>query len=323
MTNNVLYYPFIRVPNNDWFTRVLLYWDSVGSIVPYEFIRNPDQLGPHMQSLLTEELVKQVIPGFYIHKAPNFTDAFLRLAEEFKAKNKLNEDALASLPTFNVHIEKLDDIGDELCKIGLAKRTSYSWYEIESRLAQIFMAYLAGVLSNIPEVDSRPITDTSDQLGLYESPDKLRTFLLDDLLPAPTGGVVVSELSRFKLKHNKPLIKFRSHIESFMIQGGSIEGVSKREQMVAHFLADAKVEIENIVDAMKSQGWKKISMGRFLSYSATGVALIDAIATGGLLATIAAAFYTGASVYTTYRETRLPEAFQNSFVAYAALATKL
>src|ERR1041385_2322377 len=135
MTNNVLYYPFIRVPNNDWFTRVLLYWDSVGSIVPYEFVRNPNLLGPHMQGLLTEELVRQVIPGFYIQEAPNFTDAFLQLAEKFKRKKRLKKNALANLPTFKVHIEKLGDIGGQLCKMGLARPVRYSWYEIESRLA--------------------------------------------------------------------------------------------------------------------------------------------------------------------------------------------
>ncbi len=323
MTNNVLYYPYIRVPNNDWFTRVLLYWDTVGSIVPYEYISNPEALGPHMRSLLTEELVKQVIPGYHIHKAPNFTDAFVQRAETFRAQHNLEPGSLANLPTFRIHMEKLGDIGDELCKMGLARQSDYPWYDIESRLADIFMAYLAGVLSNIPEVDSRPITDTSDQLSLYESPEMIRTLVLDDLLPAPSGGVPASDLSRFKSKNKKFLIKFRSQIESFIIQAGSIPELTTRKEMVNHFLTSAKVEIDNIVDAMKTQGWTKISTGRFFTYTAAGVALADAIATGGLLTTIAAAFGTAASVYTTYRETKLPDAFQNSFVAYAALAKKL
>jgi hypothetical protein len=29
VANSVLYFPSIRVPEADWFTRVLLYWDSV------------------------------------------------------------------------------------------------------------------------------------------------------------------------------------------------------------------------------------------------------------------------------------------------------
>lgn len=72
MAENVLYFPYIRVPDNDWFQRVLLYWDSVGSIVPYEYINNPDRLGSHMQSLLIEGLVKQIIPGQYTYKLIRF-----------------------------------------------------------------------------------------------------------------------------------------------------------------------------------------------------------------------------------------------------------
>lgn len=323
MTNNVLYYPYIRVPNNDWFTRVLLYWETVGSIVPFEYVNNPEKLGPFMRSLLTEELVKQVIPGQYIYKASNFTEAFIKRAEEFRAQHNLNKVSLDNLPTVRVHIEKLDDIGDKLCRMGLARQADYPWYEIESRLADIFMAYLAGVLCNMPEVDSRPITDTSDQLSLYESPKTIRTFILEDLLPAPVGGVNTSELSRFKSKNMNLLIKFRSRIEFFIIQVGSIPEISMRKDMVNHFLADAKIEIENIVDAMKSNGWAKLSAGRLLTYSATGASLLEAISKGGLLATIAAAFGTAASIYATYQETKLPNAFQNSFVAYAALAKKL
>lgn len=34
MARKVLYFPYISVPESAWFTRVLLYWDEVGSIVP-------------------------------------------------------------------------------------------------------------------------------------------------------------------------------------------------------------------------------------------------------------------------------------------------
>ncbi len=36
-TNNVLYFPYISVPSSVWFTRMLLYWDKVGSIVPRDY----------------------------------------------------------------------------------------------------------------------------------------------------------------------------------------------------------------------------------------------------------------------------------------------
>jgi hypothetical protein len=38
LKKRVLYFPFIRVPESTWLTQMLLHWDQVCSIVPYEFI---------------------------------------------------------------------------------------------------------------------------------------------------------------------------------------------------------------------------------------------------------------------------------------------
>lgn len=323
MTENVLYFPYIRVPDNAWFTRVLLYWDSVGSIVPYEYTYHPERLGSHMLSLLTEGLVKQIIPGQHTYKVPNFVDAFIDSAERHKRRLKITKDSLSKLPTFRVHIEKLDDIGNKLCQMGLAREASYPWYEIEARLANQFMAYLAGVLSSLPEVKSRPITDEQAQLNIYESSDQYRGIILENLLPSPSGGVTPTALSHFKSKNQNQLLKFRNEIESFILQVASVSDKRLRDEMLNRFVVKAKVDIDAIVEAMASQGWAKISFGRFLSYAVAGATLTDAIATGGLLTTIAAAFGVGASAYTTYQETKLPEGVKDSYAAYAALATKL
>ena len=60
MKNKVLYFPYINVPNSIWFTRMLLYWDEVGAIVPYEYIDNPEKLDSHTKSLVEAELVRAV-----------------------------------------------------------------------------------------------------------------------------------------------------------------------------------------------------------------------------------------------------------------------
>jgi hypothetical protein len=75
MVDKVLYFPYIRVPGNEWFTRVLLYWDEVGSIVPSEYIYRPESLGTYMRELVQAQLVRQVLPGDYIPKIPKFKEA--------------------------------------------------------------------------------------------------------------------------------------------------------------------------------------------------------------------------------------------------------
>lgn len=62
MADKVLYFPYIRVPGNEWFTRVLLYWDEIGSIVPSEYIYRTEVLGNYMIELLQSGLARQAFP---------------------------------------------------------------------------------------------------------------------------------------------------------------------------------------------------------------------------------------------------------------------
>lgn len=82
MLGKVLYFPYIRVPENVWFTQVLLYWDKVGSIVPSEYIRRPEKLGSYMGELVQADLVKPVVPPDYTYKIPRFREAFLELVDQ-------------------------------------------------------------------------------------------------------------------------------------------------------------------------------------------------------------------------------------------------
>src|SRR5687767_12820338 len=81
MRNNVLYFPYISVPSSTWFTRTLLYWDTVGSIVPYDYIVNPDMHDEYTRSLVQANLVTQVIPGEHLYRIPQFTESFIGYLE--------------------------------------------------------------------------------------------------------------------------------------------------------------------------------------------------------------------------------------------------
>jgi hypothetical protein len=68
----VLYFPYISVPESAWFTRVLLYWDEVGSIVPSPYEADLARLTPYMSELVRAELVRPIVPERYdrhLHRA--------------------------------------------------------------------------------------------------------------------------------------------------------------------------------------------------------------------------------------------------------------
>lgn len=79
--DKVLYFPHIRVPDNEWFTRALLYWDEVGTIVPHA---PPDEvreiLGEHTLRLMDAGLVSRVRAGD-AREIPRFDEAFIELIE--------------------------------------------------------------------------------------------------------------------------------------------------------------------------------------------------------------------------------------------------
>ncbi len=320
MTNNVLYYPYIRVPQNAWFLRVLLYWDSVGSIVPYSYLHNPQKLGKYMRELVAEGLVKQIIPSDHIHKIPHFSEVFIDTATQYKSKLERNNMALDDLPTSRIHIDKLDSIGDELCDMKLAKLDKYPWFLVKSDLANMFMAYLAGTLSCLPEIKSRPITDTIQQLNIYHTLRTDRNIILDKLLPSPQRNLTALEIAQFKSKNQKYLAKFRNKIELFIIEASAITNEEMRKEMVGRFISGSKDDIDNIVSAMESQGWVDIIFGSLLSYGGAGLTYLEAIKSANLLGAIAAAFGVGMAINTTFQEIRSTRLLGDSYFAYAFLA---
>src|SRR4051812_19408805 len=164
MKSCALYYPYIKVPQSSWFTRVLLYWDEIGAIVPYEYIEDPERLGQYMVGLVREELVTQVVPGAHLWKVPNFESAFLSYVDGRRPTQVANQ---STWP--RVHMEKLQGLGESLCSRDLAWKEAgeaYSpWYRIEPSVADDFMAYLATVLGKVGGTEVfTPITEEESHL---------------------------------------------------------------------------------------------------------------------------------------------------------------
>lgn len=157
MKSRVLYFPYIRVPESKWLTQMLLYWDQVSSIVPYDFMHNPEALGPYMQSLLREELVFQILPGAYIYEIPRFFEAFNGYVDDLGPEMDSPRGSFGRGNTFRIHIEKLGDIGEMLIRHRLATLERYPWYLVERDTADDFMSYLASSLGQIQQIDSSPV----------------------------------------------------------------------------------------------------------------------------------------------------------------------
>jgi hypothetical protein len=328
----VLYYPYVKVPQSAWFTRVLLYWDEVGAIVPSDHIQNPDRLGKYMVGLLQEQLVTQVIPGMYLSTVRNFGESFINYVDQKARKPKIGGERRWT----RVHMEKLQQVGEQLCVRGLARKDGadqYSpWYEVERETAHKFMAYLAAVLGQLPEPDKfYPITDHEVRLKPFLQKSRqdarirdnpLRKLILDRILPAPCGAIEPARLADFKASHKSELQRFRRELEDSISELSVIKDEKDRRMRLNIILGGMKETVRELKVRMEQQrNWPHVDFGVLCAVIGTGIsawkAIIDQDWQFGMSG---AALSLAAAVYNAFRDSNLD--FQDKPLAYAALAER-
>lgn len=280
MRNNALYFPYINVPNNIWFIQILLYWDKVGSIVPSDYIYNPEELDPFMKELVASELVKQIIPYNYTQQIENIEEPFLNYIhshlKSYRKKYQFNYPY--NYQHKMIHIEKLGDIADELVHLRLAKRQDYVWYQVPEWVADSYMAYLASTLAQLDEIDAAPVTNQLDCLHLISenslpssrinrlSPlrKKERESFLNYFFPCPTGRIRLNDLVEFKAKHGALLKKFRDKVEEECIELANIADPVHRQEKKDIVKRRFEEEIGEITEAMKHR-WQILKLKPLLA----------------------------------------------------------
>lgn len=263
--DNVLYFPYISIPNTKWLYQTLLYWDKVGSIVPIEYDYNRFKLETHMQELVRLELVEIIRPDPYIYK---FEDNFLTFVTRDNEEVDKRRDLFLNGKRFLIHRDKMaGSMFQNLEKMKLAtlKEGSSSWYYVESQTASEFMVYLAKVIG--ANIGFRPSTDNENQVHLLRSIlpstnstitdeiQSLRTVVIDRILPIPDHITSFEELLEFKSKHYRMLSRFRNHIELFLLDLQNTKS-DIREAKMELFIQRSKQEVDDISELVKSNGWK-------------------------------------------------------------------
>ncbi|AEG15373.1 hypothetical protein Desku_1806 [Desulfofundulus kuznetsovii DSM 6115] len=265
MNNIALYFPFIQVPQTRWFTQVLLYWDEVASIVPFEFIYKPEALGPYMRELVKEGLVRQIFPQEYIQNVPRFSESFFEFLDNTPIVRSIRNNF--RFRYVEIHIEKLSDIGRELCERGLAYQKNSSWYFVEENTAIYFMTYLAFVLGQV-EHNFIPVTDYLKNIQIHHMKINKKNlnrmiaknnFIIDfveSILPAPSTSVSPYQIAEFKGRYRDELRRFRQRLESLFINISSIADNSLRQEKIKLARQNFKEEIEELISKMNANRWQ-------------------------------------------------------------------
>jgi hypothetical protein len=172
-----------------------------------------------------------------------------------------------------IHIEKMDNLGDELVHMKLASSTHYSWYMVEAETADDYMSYLATVLGQLPDLQFAPITDQMDCLNRLLPTENqanfadrelsaLRMEILEEVLPAPATPLSATEIGSFKDKHGKELSRFRRGIELELTNTAAISDVRLRERQLELIKEKVREETAEICSKMEGQGWHGLVFGK-------------------------------------------------------------
>lgn len=334
MPNNALYFPYIGVPSTSWTTQAILYWDKLATIVPMDHLHDPDQMDALTRELLSEGLIEAVAPGTYIHQARQFDECFIEYVET-RVLPIRNRKVLHTTPSpvTRIHAEKMGQIPDFLVQSGLAKRLNWSWYEVDTTLANQFMAYLATVLSALPDIDATPITDRA-QFAQALRPRRLATNLngalhkfkardvvLKSLLPIPDGPVDVGKLLRFKERNGHLLPSLREKIEAHCARISLLREPEERVVSTEAFMRECEENVAEIAAAMRPS-FAKVTFGSLAPLFGAGLAL-QATEQGNVLAYAGTAVSLAGAAYQAISSIRGPRlAHEAKPLAYIAHARK-
>lgn len=274
--NNLLYYPYINLPESNWLTRMLLYYDQIGTITPPTYKRYPNKFMPYTLDLIKENLVIQVFPSQYVYGIERFAESF----EEYI--DSLGDNLISRRRSFRkqdnpfhpnhvkIHVSKMEPLCDYLVRNRLAQKADNQWYDVENSTALDFMSYLAAMIGQVDEAGFVPITDEAFPLNrlvksishdarVENKSREIRTQLLTNLFPAPTQPLKAGDILRFKEKHGDKLSELRNHVENAIIGILNIDDNDLRQRQIALFNTESQENINELITAMNEHGWVKTS----------------------------------------------------------------
>jgi len=223
----ILYYPKVLINPGPWLKQALLYWDTVGSIVPTELdgrIVN----SPWIRELQDEGAFMPFRPEGVFVRNPNLGTA---LIEEFREKvnsqqfQPYRNVGIGQAQHFEIYSEKIPGQltawleGEEF-----VQRIDERRWRFERHMGLLYMALLAKYMADVSQFTTIPGSD----YGLYkdllfksysqENSDLGLSIRMRDILPTPRQDVTIAEILRFRRLRHDELLAFRQEIDQFQLE---------------------------------------------------------------------------------------------------------
>jgi hypothetical protein len=190
----------------------------------------------------------------------------------------------------SLHVDKMDEgVFRELERRGLAERNPHDrkWWSLETSIAAVYMAYLAGVVSGA-RPGMLPVTDQIDPLRRLAQPIKphpplaeLRYAYIQRALPVPSGPVEPKEMIKFKETFADELRRCRRFLDTKLAEIASIDDPDNRELMGTHLLDEIKDDIATLSEQMARRRWPEVTLKAVCGVGGIGIGAAIALLTLG------------------------------------------
>jgi len=289
----IIYYPFINLPKKRWTYRQLLYFDEIVTIVPREYIGNLTLYSDHMRELIREGLVLPQNYSYDYDIQNELRDKFFRyLRSNNLDRRRINfivpcytsgrkdDTSLNQYRTqiFSTEFNLQNGINSQIYKskfgpeileglreLGLAQQSNNIYY-VERETAFELMRFLTSLIGD--RINAYPTTDVFPFFGIRDSQEVIirernekRDVLLKTIMPVPEEIDFV-HLMRFKERHHNLLNRFRTEVESIVLDD-AIQMNTERFNTTVDRIIDQRDELVHRMD--------EFNFGRILKYSVHGM----------------------------------------------------
>ncbi len=281
---NILYYPTINVPTNDWLRNAVLYWDEVSSIVPSDWRTDRTiEVSRDLRLLMDEGIFRPIAPDQLLlnpssrQEVQNLTDEFISIVQSklFKAHLKRRRTGFSRLHETKIpkkvlaatghrlHIAKATYmISEFLTQENLAVRDKnhWQWLQVESSTALLYMSLLAKYIALTDRSHTIVGTDKRiyERFNFRQSASNKGMSVINcnfhGLIPSPLPGIRMSEIIKFKKKRADNLTSFRQFLLDIQSQLAKVESNQEVKDILATSQENLKKGLKDLKLVFKDSG---------------------------------------------------------------------
>lgn len=274
----ILYYPTINIPTGRWLRYALLYWDEIGSIVPYRF----DQIGeylPDVQYMINEGVFRPYRPYNALENedlARSLTRELFQIILDDEFQARLPSRQARSLDQL-VYTEKVyGNVYRRLAGLDLARRENNDIFYFEENTYHLYMSLLAKYIC-LAQNPFEPAIPGSDQRQyeslVFKTKDEnhgIPSFAmqLEKVLPVPDENTALDDILKFKRKHESELNRFALLINNLQSALQLCESSEQIVDTLQNFQRDLVVQLSDLEKALSATTVKFVlsTVGALLTY---------------------------------------------------------